>query len=184
MCLCVSLHDIPLGTWKDRFCTMSLMLLSAINKLHVFNKLMSDWPGATGRCVLSDISWRRALVTGRVGGVVERGSKREGEKETQRLTVSGDSGKVKSLSVWQDLPIWVPSVFPWNGTGSSSQWEIADVRELTHVQLMKGGRRLVSDWALKIRKRKSGAFLISISNKFSVLRIWIVLIWAFRVSTF
>ena len=39
---------------------------------------MSDWPGATGRCVLSDISWQRALVTGRVGRVGGR------EKERQR----------------------------------------------------------------------------------------------------
>lgn len=161
MYLCVSLHVISLGTCTDRFCTISLLLLSAINKLHVFNKLMSDWPGATGRCVLSDISWQRALVTGRVGRVVEGEGAvgRKKKRETERLTVSGDSGKVKSWSVWQDLPIWDPSVFPWNGTGSSSQWEIADVRELTHVQLMKEGGRLVSDWALKIRRRKRGAFL-------------------------
>ena len=161
LCQCVFLHVIPLGTCTDRFCIISLLLLSAINKLHVFNKLMSDWPGATGRCVLSDISWQRALVTGRVGRVVEgeEAGGREKRRETERLTGSGDSGKVKSWSVWQDLPIWDPSVFPWNGTGSSSQWEIADVRELTHVQLMKEGRRLVSHWALKIRRRKRGAFL-------------------------
>lgn len=84
---------------------------------------MSDWPGATGRCVLSDISWQRALVTGRVGRIVEGegAGGREKKRETGRLTVSGDSGKVKSWSVWQGLPIWDPSVFPWNGTGSSSQ---------------------------------------------------------------
>lgn len=80
--LCVSLHVVPLGTCTDRFFTISLLLLSAINKLYVFNKLMSDWPGATGRCILSDISWQRALVTGRVGRGVEREeARRKGEKE-------------------------------------------------------------------------------------------------------
>lgn len=86
MYLCVSLHVIPLGTCTDRFCTISLLLLSAINKLHVFNKLMSDWPGATGRCVLSDISWQRALVTGRVGRIVEGEGAGGREKERDRET--------------------------------------------------------------------------------------------------
>lgn len=58
------------------------------------------------------------------------------------------------------------------------------MRELTHVQLVKGGGRLVLVWVLKIRRRKSGAFFISIPNKFGILRIWIVIIWAFGVSTF
>jgi hypothetical protein len=59
--------------------------LSTINKLHIFNKLMLDWPGATRRCVLSDISWQRALVTGRAERIVERERKQEAgarEKET------------------------------------------------------------------------------------------------------
>lgn len=118
--VCVLMYDytfIPLVTRIDRFCTIFLLLFSAINRLHAFNKLMSDWPGATRRCVLSDISWQSALVTGRVEGVVER--EEAGGREKERLTGSGDSGKVKSWSVWQDLPIWDPSVFPWNGTGSS-----------------------------------------------------------------
>lgn len=120
--LCVLMYDctfIPLVIRIDRFCTIFLPLFSAINRLHEFYKLMSDWPGATRRCVLSDISWQSALVTGRVEGVVER--KEAGGGVRERLTVSGDSGRVKSWSVWQDLPIWDPSVFPWNGTGSSSQ---------------------------------------------------------------
>lgn len=45
---------------------------------------MSDWPGATGRCVLSDISWQRALVTGRVGRVVEGEGAVGREKKRQR----------------------------------------------------------------------------------------------------
>lgn len=84
MWVCMFMCVIPLGTCTNRFCTISLLLLSAINKLHVFNKLMSDWPGATGRCVLSDISWQRALVTGRVGRVVER--EEAGGRERQRDT--------------------------------------------------------------------------------------------------
>lgn len=73
-------------TCTHRFYTISLLLLSAINKLHVFNKLMSDWPGATGRCVLSDISWQRALVTGRVGRVVEREEAGGREEKRQKET--------------------------------------------------------------------------------------------------
>lgn len=64
-----------LGT-PDKPSPISLLLL-AINKLHVFNTLMSDWLKATGRCVLSDISWQRALVT-------ERAKQRGGRGRLER----------------------------------------------------------------------------------------------------
>lgn len=83
--LCVFMYNctfILLVTRIDRFCTIFLPLFSAINRLHEFNKLLSDWPGATRRCVLSDISWQSALVTGRVEGVVEREEAGGSERET------------------------------------------------------------------------------------------------------
>lgn len=58
------------------------------------------------------------------------------------------------------------------------------MRELTHVQLMKEGGRLVSDWALKIRSRKRGAFIYLFQINLVYFKNWIIIIWAFVVSIF
>lgn len=123
--LCVFLHIIPLGTCTDRFCTISLLLLSAINKLHVFNKLMSDWPGATGRCVLSDISWQRALVTGRVGRVGGRERSRERQRDWLYL---GILARWRAGLFGRTFPSGIHLCFPGMGQAAlvsekSQMWE-------------------------------------------------------------
>lgn len=49
---------------------------------------------------------------------------------------------------------------------------------------MKEGGRLVSDWALKIRSRKRGAFIYLFQINLVYFKNWIIIIWAFVVSIF